>query len=168
MKVSAFNSVQAFKAAKVESPSPLVSGDWQFVKDPAKAAVTNEPKKESHWLRNTLLWVVGIAAATAALVGIRNTKAVSEVMNAGGFKAQKGIGKKFLYGVGKLGDAAKWLKAKTWDKVTGLFKKHKAVQSETPTAPAAPKAPEAPAAPAAPKAPEAPAVDAADVPKGGA
>ena len=121
MQVSSVNSV-AFRAAKVESPSPLVSGEWRFVSDKTDSPAAAIPKKESHWFRNTLLWIVGIAAATAALVGLRKTNAINKVMEAGGFKAQEGIGKKCLYCVGKLGDAAKWLKGKTWDKVAKLFK----------------------------------------------
>ena len=133
MQVSSVNSA-AFRAAKVDSPSPLVSGDWKFVTD--KTTQTPEqPKEESHWFRKTLYWIAGIAIATAALVGIRNTKAIKNVMDAGSFSAQKGLGKKFLYGVGKLGDYANWLKSKTWDKVAKLFKKAKTDAPTPSTAP---------------------------------
>ena len=122
MQISSVNSV-AFKAAKVDSPSPLVSGTWQFVSDNPAQTVTAAPKKESHWFRKTLYWIAGIAVATAAFVGLRNTKAINSVMESGGFKAQKGFTKKAAWCVGKIGDGAKWLKGMTWDKVAKLFKK---------------------------------------------
>ena len=128
MQVSAVNSA-AFRAAKVESPSPLVSGDWQFISDKPSKATT--PKKESHWLRNTIFWIAGIAVATAAFVKLRNTKSIQAVMDSNvGFKGQEGIGKKALWCLGKVGDGAYWLKGKTWDKIAGIFSKAKTAAAD--------------------------------------
>lgn len=140
MQVSSINQNMAFRA-KVDSPSPLVSGEWAFITD--KPSQTSEaPKKKSHWLRNTLITIGAIAVATAAFVGLRNTEAIKKVMETGGFKAQEGIGKKALWCLGKVGDGAVWLKNATWGNVVKgwnkLFKKAPAAEVPVPPAPAAP------------------------------
>ena len=143
MQVSSINSMAAFKA-RVESASPLVNGDWMFIQDKPVQPASVAPKKKSHWLRNTLIAVGTVIAATAAFVGLRNTHAIKTVMNAGGFGAQESFGKKALWCVGKVGDGAVWLKNATWGNLVKgwnkLFKKAPAAEVPAPPAPPAPPA----------------------------
>ena len=126
MQISSIGANTAFRA-KVESPNPLISGDWHFISETPAAATPEEPKKKSHWFRNTLIAIAAVAVATAALVGLGKTDAISKVMKSGKkFGDQKGFGNKTKYVIGQICKAANWLKDNTWGKIAGLFKGDKA------------------------------------------
>ena len=122
MQVTSVGANPAFKA-RVESPSPLVNGDWKFITNTPENAQPVQ-KKESHWLRNTIITIAAIAALTGIFIGVRNTEAVKRVMNSNlGFGSQEGFGNKALWVLGKIGDGAKWLKDVTWGNIAKLWKK---------------------------------------------
>ena len=116
MQISAIRA-NAFKA-RVESPSPLVSGDWQFITEDSGKNSQAEPKKESKWLRNSLIGAAAVAVVAIALALLGKTDKISGILNTeGGFKSVNGLGNKVLYGIGKAGQ---WVSTQ-WGKVVNLF-----------------------------------------------
>ena len=127
MRVSAVKQGLPFKA-KVESSSPLVSGNWAYLENNNKTeAPTTTPQKKSHWLRNTIITALAVAAIGYGLIKGRQSESISRVMNAG-YENLTTKMDKFKYGIGKLGDYAGAIYNKTIGKVV------KYVQSKLPKA----------------------------------
>lgn len=120
----------SFKA-RVESPSPLVGGDWQYITDKSAQNNAIKPKKKGSLLKKVLIAVGALAVATAAFVGIRKLDAIKTVMEKGGFAQLETLGDKAKWVIGKIGDGANWLKGMTWDKVAKLFTKNANKVAET-------------------------------------
>ena len=121
MRVASVNQGLPFKA-KVESSSPLVSGNWPYLENGNKtetpAATTG---KKSHWLRNTIITALAIGVIGYGLIKGRQSDSISRVMNAG-YENLTSKMDKFKYGIGKLGDYAGIAYEKTIGKVVNYIK----------------------------------------------
>ena len=121
MRVASVNQGLPFKA-KVESSSPLVSGNWAYLENNNKTETpAAAPEKKSHWLRNTIITALAVAAIGYGLIKGRQSESISRVMNAG-YENLTTKMDKFKYGIGKLGDYAGAIYNKTIGKVVNYIK----------------------------------------------
>ena len=121
MRVASVYQGLPFKA-KVESTSPLVSGDWAYLENSNKTETkTAVPEKKSHWLRNTIITALAIAAIGYGLIKGRQSESISRVMNAG-YENLTSKMDKFKYGIGKLGDYAGIAYEKTIGKIVNYVR----------------------------------------------
>lgn len=122
MRVSSVKQGLPFKA-KVESSSPLVSGNWPYLENGNKTETptTTAPGKKSHWLRNTIITALAIGAIGYGLIKGRKSDAISKIMDKG-YENLTTKMDKFKYGIGKLGDYAGAIYNKTIGKVVNYIK----------------------------------------------
>ena len=123
MNVSGIGSVP-FRA-QVDSPSPLVSGNWAYLVKPEAQQNVPQQKSGGGFWKKALLWTAAVAAVAGALVYAKNTESVKTVLDkAGSFKAAETIADKCKYIIGKGGQYVQSAWDATGGKLVGMiFKK---------------------------------------------